>query len=677
MNGYAHCIFDAPDGVIFDLEPSYDGKKLLMSYRETEYTPFHLWEINTDGSGLKQLTSGPYHDFNPTYYPDGRIVFCSSRCESYAMCQDYLACSLYTCNENGNNIQRIDFTTLCSNEPSILPDGRIIFSRWEYQDKSIYTWHGIWTIFPDGQNLRLYYGNTFTVPNVMYGPKPIPNSNNILITMAAHHYPPIGDIAIIDRQFGAENIKGIEQVTHNTRYLIKTGHTWHDSHWNAGGDFYPQTYTDPWPVGNNSCLVSYGGPTSTSDHDQFKICLLSYAGHITEIYSSTKNSYYSPVTLNRRPSPHIIPDTLENPEADTGTFYIQDIYQGLLEQEVERGEVTHLRIMEQLPKPVNGSGPRIHDQYPIIGWGTNYVKYNHGTVPVQTNGSACFNAPANRELYFIALNKEGKEIRRMGSVTQIRGSQFVSCTGCHDNRDMTPFNSMIPMKSALNSPDQITPPTWGAGPVDYVSQVQPVFDQYCVRCHNGPKPDGGVNLSGDRTRFFNMSYSYLIHNDLVDYFYLVTGPTGVFPGKKTGSYISALNKYLEGRHENIIVDEQGRRAIYAWIDANIPYYATYYYSRPGTLSGRDTWADEALKPLPWLRDSMPSIIQGGERLELELQAILTGVEGFERNYSAINLSHLEWSLWPISKKPNIPIAPLSPNNVEWMPNVDQWGEVFK
>ncbi|MFC1762133.1 hypothetical protein ACFL6U_08635 [Planctomycetota bacterium] len=87
---------------------------------------------------------------------------------------------------------------------------------------------------------------------------------------------------------------------------------------------------------------------------------------------------------------------------------MHDVYQGLLEKGVHRNEITHLRIMEVIPKSQNGEGRYIYNQYPLSSRGTYYVKRNHGTVPVGENGSAYFRAPSNCELYFIALDKDGK-----------------------------------------------------------------------------------------------------------------------------------------------------------------------------------------------------------------------------------------------------------------------------
>jgi len=68
-------------------------------------------------------------------------------------------------------------------------------------------------------------------------------------------------------------------------------------------------------------------------------------------------------------------------------------------------------------------------------------------------------------------------------------------------------------------PVDITPPPWGAGPVDFVRQVQPVLDRYCVTCHSGPNPRG-IDLSNDKTRFFNMAYNNLTVPKWVDFYWV-------------------------------------------------------------------------------------------------------------------------------------------------------------
>ena len=558
------------------------------------------------------------------------------------MCQNFLACALHICNADGSNLRRFDFTTLCTITPAVLPDGSIICTRWEYQDKNIFSWQGLWTIHPDGRQLKLYYGNTLTIPNSRYGPKPIPGTNKVMITMAAHHHPPVGDIAIVDRSLGLENPMGCRQITFETSYRVTKGKDFRDRNWGPGDAFFPWAYADPWPIFDDLSLVAYGGPSpEEGGSGQTRICLLTDHGVVFDLYSEPGVSFCFPVPLNSRPVPASIPGEVPT-EAGEGTFFVPDVYQGLSEQGVMRGQVKELRVWQQIPKKYNTEGPRFHDHYPLVGFGSYYVKRNLGSVPVDENGSAYFTAPSNVELYFQALDKSGKEISRMGSVTQITTGETVSCIGCHENRLSPPPPARAAAMARLeHPPDPLRPPPWGAGNVDYVGQVQPVLEKYCARCHSGEAPAGKIDLSGDKTRFFNMSYETLCLGGWVDYYYINRGPTGVFPAMQTGSMVSRLTKLLESKHQKVDVDPESRRRIYSWIDANVPYYGTWDMTRPHTMGGRDTWADKK-GLLPWILKIQKTMkqIAPASPADKKYEALAKRESG---SHLDINLTHPQWS----------------------------------
>ncbi len=640
--GTATTIFSTDQGMIFDISPSYDGTKIAMAYRTGRYEPFHIWEINADGTGFHQLTEGEYHDFNPVYYPDGRIIFSSSRVESYSMCQDYIASALYIMQGDGSDMRRLDWTTLSTNAPSIMPDGSILCTRWEYQDKNIFTWQGLWTIKPNGRQLSLYYGNTLSIPNCLWGGKPIPGTDKVMYTMTAHHYPPIGDIAIVDRHLGLENPDASEQLTFATNYYIDNGSSWDDSAYYHGDTYFQYSYTDPWPINENLSLVCYGGDTVGSSR-QFKLQALYHTGLMVDLYSENNTSFYCPVPLNERPKPMSIGGDAPQ-EAGTGTFYVQDVYRGLEEQGVERGQVKQLRIWQQVPKKYNTEGRRVYDHYPVMGFGTYYSKINHGTVPVSDDGCAYFKAPSNVEIYFEALDENGKEISRMGSVTQITTGEYASCIGCHEDRMSAATPLYVDADRLEAGPDEITPPSWGAGPVDYVNHVQPVFDEYCISCHSGSTPESDLDLSGDKNRFFCMSYTDLCRKELVDYFFINVGPTGVLPALATGSWVSELTEIFESQHQGINVDAESRRRVYAWIDSNVIYYPCWDMSRPYSTGGRDTWSEPGTSTrMDWI-DTVAEIISRRNLYGFDLNAIgvsNTVTESYANSFALINMTHPE------------------------------------
>ena len=312
----AKTIFERSKGFIFDMSPSYDGTMLLFSYMEDvtagESNPgdaFHIWEIGVDGAGLRQLTTGPFHDGSPAYLPDGRIVFTSTRMQSFAVCQDYLAATLYVMDGNGENLKRLEFSTLCDTTPFVMEDGSILFGRWEYQDKNIFSVQGLWTINPDGSRVQLFYGNTVTIPNSIYGAKQIPGTRKVLAVMAAHHHPPIGGIAIIDRDKGLESADAIRSLTPEVPYAPRTGESWnHETNgsWGPGDVFHPWTYTDPYPISENLFLVSYGGAYDGKP-EKYSLYLLNDQGEKSQIYEAPDASCFNPVPLRKRPLTHAFP----------------------------------------------------------------------------------------------------------------------------------------------------------------------------------------------------------------------------------------------------------------------------------------------------------------------------------------------------------------------------------
>ncbi len=610
-------IFTTTRGFLFDIHPSFDGRKLLMTYKTDVQEPFHIWELEIDGTGLRQLTDGPYHDVTPLYYPDGRIVFASTRCEQYAMCQNFLAFTLFICEPDGSDIRRIAFDSLCSVSPGLMHDGTILSSRWEYMDKTLWTWQGIWTVHPNGRMLQLFYGNTLSEPEALYAPRQIPGSNKVIYVMAGHYGVPIADLALVDRRWGVENPAASRKLTHETGVGLLE----------AAGDQWRRTrtrnyrsnrrgYTDPWPFSRELSLASYGG----EDPDRASIVLVDHGGVTYPLHRDSRQAAFSPVSLAPRPRGHVLAGDAPQEEG-FGVFYVQDIYRGLLEQGVEQGQVAGLRVWRQVPKKYNTEGDRIHDHYPLIGWGTYYVKELYGTVPVGESGAVKFRAPANVELYFSAVDDQGREIQRMGSITQISPGETIGCVGCHDSRHQAPpVDAVVQPYWAFPAAEMVSPP-WAADaqpgqghPINYVAQVQPVWDRHCVVCHNPREPRGGIDMSGDRSRLFNMSYESLVvrnadwnrgnNRDLVEYYFLWAGPGGHFPALKTGSMASKLIDMLVSGHQDVALTRDELDTVAIWIDANVPYYGTWEMSRPRTPGGRDpyftlrngSWSDRDTAP---------------------------------------------------------------------------------
>ena len=109
-----------PKGGVRDPQVYYDGQKILFAYRKGGEHPYHLYEINTDGSGLRQLTDGPDDDIEPTYCPDGSIIFSSSRCRRFVNCWHTRVSTLYRCDADGKNVRMLSSNNDHDNTPWLL-----------------------------------------------------------------------------------------------------------------------------------------------------------------------------------------------------------------------------------------------------------------------------------------------------------------------------------------------------------------------------------------------------------------------------------------------------------------------------------------------------------------------------------------------------------------------------
>ena len=203
--GEVEILLEDEEGSVRDPVVHYDGSKILFSYREGRCPRYHLFEIGVDGTGLRRLTSGDHDDIEPTYLPDGGIAFISTRCNRWVNCWLTQVATLYRCDDDGSNIRLLSANIEHDNTPWVLHDGRILFQRWEYVDRSQVHFHHLWTANPDGTNPMVFYGNMH--PGSVYiDAKPLPDSNRVVLIDSPGHGQTEheGAVAIIDPSRGPD-----------------------------------------------------------------------------------------------------------------------------------------------------------------------------------------------------------------------------------------------------------------------------------------------------------------------------------------------------------------------------------------------------------------------------------------------------------------------------------------
>ena len=613
-------LFDGREGIVREPAADYDAKTVYFAYRperpevEGWASYWHMYAMEADGSGLRQLTDGPFHDFDAVCLPDGGIAFHTTRCAARFLCWRPQAYVLYRMEADGSKMQRLSHANLSEWKPSVMQNGRILWTRSEYLDKGADFGHTLWAIRPDGTHPELIFGNN--TPNCYSQAHEAPGTNEIVCTLMSHgdHH---GPIALIDRGMGPFDVSAITNITPDTRPQYQMSRSHHN------------TFRDPYPVSSDHFLVAH----NPDNQHNFGLYIIDRYGNRELLYVDPEISVQHPTVLRARSRPPILANS---PDAELarqglGQFVLQDVYQGL-GPNVARGRAKYLRVSQEVPAAlerlpdgqcradhppftdfyaapvhlVRGPTPAFETRTPNAtldlvgtryrwpehmtetapgryqvkeggGWPSYVAKASLGTIPIEEDGSASFLAPAGEVLYFQLLDAEYNELQRMRSVVQLQPGERRGCIGCHENRHTSP--PAEPGMALLQPPRRLQPPPWGTEPFDYQTMVQPVLDANCVRCHDGSeanRPDLRGELDANR---IPVSYRTLIAGGWVHYFDFTYGMRHFKAEPLSfGTLRSRLwDALAEKQHEGVSLDEASMRAIKAWIDFNCPLWPDYIY----------------------------------------------------------------------------------------------------
>ena len=572
-----------------DLELSFDGKRIVFAMRRSVDDNYHIYEIRTDGSDLKQLTSAAgVFDIDPLYLADGSIAFTSSREPKYCMCNRHIMGNMFRMDADGANIHQLGKSTLHEGHGSLMPDGRILYDRWEYVDRNFGDAQGLWTVNPDGTRHAVYWGNNTGSPGAVLDARIIPGSPLCVCTFSSCHDRPWGAMAIIDRRKGVDGREPVVRIWPASAIDLV----------NVRGSFdafkrVNPKYEDPYPLADVETgagaekyfLVS----RTTGKGEQTGIYLIDVFGNELLLHEEALGCF-DPMPVAPRPTPGNIP-TMRDYKNAAGTFFVQDVYVSTHMKGIERGSVKALRVVES-PEKRNWSraawgGQGVH--CPAMNWHSFESKRILGTVPVAEDGSACFEAPSDRYVFFQLLDENGMMVQSMRSGTIIQSAEVQGCVGCHERRvEDTPAAPAKSAKAPTHVPTKLT--GWYGKPrlFSFQDEVQPVFDKHCVKCHDFGKPAGKkLILAGDRAVAFSASYT-----DLWSLRYIScvgAGPSLIQEARSWGSHASKLIKVLRAgrpQHKDLKLSKEDFDRIITWIDINAPYYPHYECAYPDNACGR-------------------------------------------------------------------------------------------
>jgi len=573
---------------------SYDAGTIYFAFAErAEQKPdyysekrkcFHIFAMDADGGNIRQITHGPDDDFDPCPLPDGGLAFMSSDRGGFTRCNNpWEPLPAHTLHRLDVRAVRepplqhrriLSFHETSEWHPSVLHDGRIVYIRWDYVDRSAANFHGLWITNPDGTAAMALFGNYTMRINACYQPRAIPNSHKLVFLAGAHHADVGGSIVVLDpyrvsldSETGQDCFDSIEVLTPNVCFPEAPG--WPGSYFHS-----------PWPLSENYYLVSFSfdplpgmGPNVKRDTET-GLYYFDRFGNMELLYREKGISSMYPIPLEARQVPPVVQSKLDEEMGDEGEFFLSDVSKSHFPMPENR-RIVELRVFQVLPK----SRTHVANQPRIGHANAESARMLLGTVPVEADGSAYFRAPARKPLYFQAVDEDGRAVQSMRSVAYLQPGERQGCVGCHEPRNQAVTTRKSRPLAMQREPSRLKAGPEGTQPFSFPLLVQPILDRKCVECHDGnPGPNKSkVVLTGESAGHFSKSYESL--KPFVKWYEwggatfepIITRPGNI------GSDISPLTKILSDavHSQSVKLDDDELRRLYIWLDGNVPFYGTY------------------------------------------------------------------------------------------------------
>ena len=500
-------------GDVSDPAVNYEATKVVFAMRGPNDETFNLWEMDIATQQYSRLMADNVlaelgDDVDPAYLPDGRIVFTSNRQKrmqemmldqniaQHKSLDEYErepALQLHIFDPITQDITQISFNQSHDRNPTVLKDGRIMFSRWDHLANRNH--FPIFTINPDGTDLFVLYG-AFSPGNSLLHPMEQRNGRIMSTLMPLSGTDEGGTIVSINTANYSEHCEpapGVAPGCNGQSYMqFNNQPVTDDGSFSPGG-----RYTTPMPLwdGTNRALVSYaiapnpnfGGipvekhPFNGSEKQVFgptkyQIWMLDFSSQVARVVQtdSPGKALVDPVALFPRALsdvPAIRPNKPVNPAMTAepnglgngqgvGVLAVRSVYHtdfldimgdrvlvpGIGENIPKIGDTPDLLAMKDpnnasyLNRP--GYFARVTRALPTppgisrsaIGRTTFEMQEVLGYVPVEPDGSLLAKVPADSALTISVLDKDGRAFQTHTNWLQVRPGETRTCNGCHSPR---------------------------------------------------------------------------------------------------------------------------------------------------------------------------------------------------------------------------------------------------
>ncbi len=531
---YVHTLIEDSDGVIRDPDVSWDGRQVLFACKESDRgDDYHLYEMEVADGSVRQLTHGlGFADYEGVYLPNGDILFNSTRCVQTVDCWWTEVSNLYTCSgigfqpmnhrqdadateargqdardtqgqdalatkeqgrdardtqgqdglATGRYLRRLTFDQVHDNYPTVLPDGRIVYTRWEYSDRGQLFVQGLFQMNPDGTGQTEFYGNNSWFPTSLLHARGIPGTHKVVAIFSGHHTRQTGKLGIVDPARGRQENAGTQLIA-----PVRDTPAERIDAYGQDGDLYQY----PYPLSESEFVVGCAPLGWSRAPTLFKLYWVAADGRRELLAADPDISCNQLVPLAARARPPIRASLVDYRKT-TGTCFLQDVYEGPGLAGIPRGTVKKLRVIALDYRAAGvgwnyNAGPAGEALVctPVaVGNGSWDVKTVLGEAAVHADGSAFFTLPARTPVYFQAIDARGYAVQTMRSWLTLQPGENASCVGCHESKNSTPPGRAKPSLALKAGPQDLTPFHGPPRGFSFPREIQPILDRHCTSCHD-------------------------------------------------------------------------------------------------------------------------------------------------------------------------------------------------
>lgn len=554
-------VLKTDEGFIRDPALSFDAKTLAFAQRENFYADdYQIYLMDVATRETRRITAPlakefPVSNIYPCFLPNGRLMFQSTRVGQLDPCGWDQTGTFFSMALDGSDIRRLTADQVSTMLPTVMDDGRVLYTRWEYNDRTPVYVQPLFTMNEDGTNQAEYYGNDSWFPGSLFHARGVPGSGKAMAIAAGHHVLQKGKLVLVDPRKGVEEEAGVEYIGSSaidgTRgrkpaSAIPVPHR-PGQHLDGFGQEGPQ-YAHPFPFAEDNFLVSYtadgyqgfgvwGAKSKNPNRlgEPFGLYWMDADGHRELLAYDPKRCSLEAMPVASRPVPPRRASTVDDTKS-FGTFYVQNVYHGPGAEGIRPGSIRKLRVVALEYRAAwvgslwaGGPGGDSCAQTPIgvrnCSWD---VKHVLGEADVAPDGSCFFSCPAHQAVYFQLIDDRGRMAQTMRSWTHVMGGERASCVGCHESKTEAYLGSARPLRRTaqrLKPVAGVEHPLIGRyeregilasvsnylgvndvrsfdtlAPVEgfsFTRRVQPILERSCVSCHAPGGKAARIDLTSD------------------------------------------------------------------------------------------------------------------------------------------------------------------------------------